>query len=230
MSASNPEMLAREYSTSDRLQARRTRANGWLKSESEAWEEAIAAIAEVRPTRVLDAGCGDGTFARLIAAPEVVGLDASPAMVAAARSRGLDARQGDIQTMSFEDGAFDVVVCNWTLYHLQDLDRGVGEIARVLRSGGRFVGIYNRPGHMAELWSRVRPGFDASDDYADVLSRHFARVEQRHTVAYTLWETREDVQRYLDAFVEMMGSMTAPDGPYPLKVTRLNCVYVAEAA
>jgi ubiquinone/menaquinone biosynthesis C-methylase UbiE len=227
MSASDPEMLAREYATSERLEARRTRSTGWLRGKSEAWDEALAAVAEARPHRVLDAGCGDGLFARLIAAPVVVGVDNTPAMVDRARERGVDARLGNIQELSFDDDEFDVVVCNWTLYHLQDLDGGLQELARVLRPSGRFVEIYNQPRHMEELWSRVRPELDASDDYGESLARWFARVETRDTEAYTLWETREDLQRYLDAFVEMMGPMTAPDSPYPFKVTRRNRVYVA---
>jgi SAM-dependent methyltransferase len=229
MSASDPAMLAREYSTSERLERRRMHVTAWLHGD-EAWGEALAAIAEARPRRVLDAGCGDGLFTRVVAAPEVVGVDNAPAMVARARERGVDAREADIHDLPFEDSTFDVVVCNWTLYHLQDVDRGVAELARVLRPGGRFVGIYNRDHHMEELWSRVRPEWDASDDFDDVLARHFAHVEARDTTAYSLWETREDLQAYLDAFVEMMGAMRAPDGPYPFKVTRLNRVYVAETA
>jgi SAM-dependent methyltransferase len=228
MNVNDPTMLAREYATSERLEARRTRVNGWLRGESEAWDEALAAIAETRPRRVLDAGCGDGLFARVIAAPEVIGVDNAPAMVERARQRGVDARLGDIQDLPFTDGEFDVVVCNWTLYHLPNLDQGIKEIARVLRAGGRFVGIYNRKQHMEELWSRVRPAFDSSDDYDEPLTRHFAHLESRDTIAYTLWETREDLQRYLDAYLEMMGPMVAPDEPYPFKVTRRNRVYVAE--
>jgi signal transduction histidine kinase len=67
-------MLEREYSTSERLEARRTNVTGWLRGPTEAWEEALAAVAEVRPQRVLDAGCGDGLFARVIAAPVVIGV------------------------------------------------------------------------------------------------------------------------------------------------------------
>jgi ubiquinone/menaquinone biosynthesis C-methylase UbiE len=136
----------------------------------------------------------------------------------------------NIEQLPFADGEFDVAVCNWTLYHLQDLDRGVGELSRVLRPGGRFVGIYNLDRHMEELWSRVRPEASIGDDYDDVLKRHFARVDHRDTQAYTLWETRDDLQAFLDAFVELMGPMVAPDGPYPFKVTRRNRVYVAEKA
>jgi SAM-dependent methyltransferase len=149
-------------------------------------------------------------------------------MVERARSRGVDAREARIEALPFADGEFDVVVCNWVLYHLPDLDGGVAELARVVRPGGRFVGIYNRDGHMEELWSRVRPEAAAGDDYAAALGRHFGRVEERDTEALTLWETREDLQAFLDAFVELHGPLEAPAEPYPFKVTRRNRVYVAE--
>jgi SAM-dependent methyltransferase len=84
-------MLEREYSTSKRLEARRTNVTGWLQGPVEAWDEALALVAEMRPQRVLDAGCGDGLFARLIAAPVVIGVDNAPAMVARAREYGVDA-------------------------------------------------------------------------------------------------------------------------------------------
>lgn len=229
MSLSDADMLAREYSTSDRLESRRHDMTGWLRGD-EAWSEALAAIAEAHPRSVLDAGCGDGLFARQVAAPTVIGADASEAMVERARSRGIDARRGRIESLPFADGAFDVVVCNWVLYHLADLETGVAELARVLRPGGRFVGIYNRDGHMEELWSRIRPEEAEGDDYSDVLGGHFARVEERDTEAYTLWETSADLQAFLDAFVEMLGPLEAPAGPYPFKVTRRNRVYVAEKA
>jgi len=227
--ASDPELLVREYSTSERLERRRTNLTAWMRGQ-EAWDVALAAVAAAHPHRVLDAGCGDGLFASLIAAPEVIGLDSSAAMVERARSRGVDARLGDIHELPFDEASFDVVVCNWTLYHLADLDRGIAELARVARTGGRFVGVYNRKGHMAELWSVVRPGLDAADDYEEPLRRVFARVEVRDTESYSQWDTREDLQAYLDAYVELLGAMRAPEKPYPFRVTRRNRVYVAEKA
>ena len=227
MRIDDPQLLEREYADPDRLERRRVHVTGWIRG-TEPWVEGLAAVAEVRPQRVLDAGCGDGVFARAVAAPEVIGVDTAPAMVERARARGVDARLADIQDLPFGDGAFDVVVCNWTLYHLQDLDAGLAEIARVLRPSGRFVGIYNRDRHLEELWSRVHPAFAEADDYDEALARHFARVEVRDTEAYTLWETREDLQAYLDAYIELSGPLLAPDGPYPFKATRRNRVYVAE--
>ena len=47
----------------------------------------------------------------------------------------------DVQALPFADGAFDVAVAAWMLYHVPDLDRALAELARVLRPGGRLVAV-----------------------------------------------------------------------------------------
>jgi ubiquinone/menaquinone biosynthesis C-methylase UbiE len=226
-------MVAREYSTAERLTARRIDRTAWLQGEDEPWRLALRLVAEARPRRALDAGCGTGEFAALIAAPEVVCVDASPAAVEAARSRGLRAEVAELERLPFEDAQFDVVTCNWVLYHLPDVDAGLAEIVRVLRPEGRFVGIYNCRDHLAELWREVlesawdEESFDCESG-PEVLRRCFRRVERHEAVTAAMWETREAVQSFLDAFAEMIGLLRAPPGPYPFRATRRNCVLVAE--
>jgi SAM-dependent methyltransferase len=228
----DPSLVAEEYASLDRLAARRSDRTGWLRGD-EAWRRALAEVAARRPQSVLDAGCGEGWFARLVAAPRVECVDLSPAAVAAARAQGLSARVGDIQDLPFDDSEFDVVACHWVLYHLPDVERGLRELARVLRPGGRFVGVYNRAGHMSELWDSVGhtwdgEGFDAENGGA-LLAAVFARVARHDCDAATLWEDRASLQRYLDAFAGLAGRrLEAPDGPYPFTATRRNCVFVAE--
>jgi hypothetical protein len=55
---SGQDLVAREYATTERLSMRRLDRTGWLHGEDEPWVVALRALAEVRPTRVLDAGCG----------------------------------------------------------------------------------------------------------------------------------------------------------------------------
>jgi hypothetical protein len=43
-----------------------------------------------------------------------------------------------------------------------------------------------------------------------------------------LWETRDRLQTYLNAYHAMYGSLYAPDGPYPFRATRRNVVLVAD--
>jgi len=229
----DPELVAREYASTERLEARRLDRTAWLLSAAEPWRTALEAIAEARPTTVLDAGCGSGDFAATIAAPEVVCVDFSAAAVEAARRRGLRAELGRIEQLPFEDGAFDVVTCNWVLYHLAEPEAGVAEIERVLRPGGRFVGMYNHPDHLAEVWGLVADVAWDEDLFGcetavPILRRHFARVERREAGGEALWETREALQAFLDAFEELIGPRDAPAGPYPVKAVRRNCVLVAD--
>ena len=226
----DPELVAREYATLDRLRQRRLDRTGWLRDAGEPIDTMLEAVAETHPRRVLDAGCGTGEIAGLLTAPEVMCIDLSSAAVEAARSRGLDARVADVQSLPFDDGEFDVVLGNWMLYHLPDLDRGLAEIARVLRPHGRFVGCYNREGHMSELWTVVDPDSDHGDDYREPLKRSFAHVECRDTEGEVAWLTRDDLQRYLDSYAGPLAErrLTAPAGPYPFIARRRNCVWVAD--
>lgn len=95
---------------------------------------------------VLDVGCGGGLLAERFATIgcAVTGVDRSiPTLTAArnhARSAGLDIdyREGSAQQLPFSDGQFDVVCCCDVLEHVDDVDRVVSEIARVLKPGGIF--------------------------------------------------------------------------------------------
>ncbi len=93
---------------------------------------------------LLDIGCRDGTLTEMYAAGhKVVGIDVDPDAVERARTkRGIDARRHDlnVQRLPFGDGAFDVVVAGEVLEHLQLPEVVVGEIRRVLRPGGVFLG------------------------------------------------------------------------------------------
>ena len=101
-----------------------------------------------------EVGCGTAALAARCVEElgcEVVALDASAEMVRATQARGVDAMTGDVQQLPFPDGAFDCTVAAWMLYHVPDLDRGVAELARVLRPGGRLVAITNGRESLAEL-------------------------------------------------------------------------------
>jgi SAM-dependent methyltransferase len=91
----------------------------------------------------LDAACGTGRHAEHLAANghDVTGIDASPEMLALARSKVPSARfaEGDFCALDIEDGSLDLVVCSLALTHVRDLAPPVAEFARVVRSGGRVV-------------------------------------------------------------------------------------------
>jgi trans-aconitate methyltransferase len=102
--------------------------------------------------RVLDLGCGDGVLTQEIAARGalVLGVDASPGMVQAARGRGLDARVMAGEALAFES-AFDAVFSNAALHWMRDADAVIAGVARALRPGGRFVGELGGHGNVAGI-------------------------------------------------------------------------------
>ncbi|MFN8075118.1 MAG: methyltransferase domain-containing protein [Kineosporiaceae bacterium] len=106
--------------------------------------------------RVLDLGCGDGVLTAEIAAAgaEVVGVDASPEMVAAARAKGLDARLADAAVLpepAALGGEFDAVLTNAVLHWVPDTRAVLDGVRRVLRPGGVFVGEFGGLSNVAAI-------------------------------------------------------------------------------
>ncbi|AYF87786.1 class I SAM-dependent methyltransferase [Pseudomonas sp. DY-1] len=115
----------------------RANASGWTRAVREsriesrqlATDQAIVdAVLTHRPLRVLDLGCGEGWLSRALVAHglAVLGIDASPPLVAAAQAAGGEFRCLDYTTFQADPGqlgCFDAVVCNFSLFeeHLQPL-------------------------------------------------------------------------------------------------------------
>ncbi|MET0325271.1 MAG: class I SAM-dependent methyltransferase [Ilumatobacteraceae bacterium] len=99
--------------------------------------------------RVLDIGCGEGQVARRIAGVGAlaVGLDPTASQVATARRRagGPAYARARAEALPCRSGSFDTVVVCLALEHVQDLDAAIGEVARVLEPGGRFVLLLCHP-------------------------------------------------------------------------------------
>lgn len=102
--------------------------------------------------RILDLGCGDGIqMAELLSrGVDVIGVDSSANMVAAAQARGLDARQIDAAHMSFSS-EFDAVFSNAALHWMTDPDAVISAVKRALRPGGRFVAEMGGHGNVAAI-------------------------------------------------------------------------------
>ena len=112
---------------------------------------------------ILDLGCGDGALTLLIeqAGAKVIGLDASPEMVEAARARGVDAYVADAQALGLADadkrfGAFDAAFSNAALHWMLDPVAVANGVFGVLKPGGRFVGEMGGEGNLAILRAALR--------------------------------------------------------------------------
>jgi SAM-dependent methyltransferase len=100
-------------------------------------------VESLTPGQALDAACGTGRHAGRLTAlgHTVVGVDLTPEMLELARANVPAAKfvAGDLIAIPAADREFDLVVCGLALSHLTDLEAAVGELARVLRSGGVMV-------------------------------------------------------------------------------------------
>jgi SAM-dependent methyltransferase len=225
-----------QYASTDRL---RTRISVWHPDADGRWPQDVAldALRERRPRRVLEVGCGTGQLAARIVAEagcELIAIDQSPEMVAAARAGGVDARVGDVQQLPFDDGGFDCAVAAWMLYHVTDLDRGLAELARVLVPGGLLVAITNGDEHLAELYQAVAADKPAStfsrENGEAILARHFVSVTRVDMAARAVFPDRAAVAAYLETLErgELADRLGNLDGP--LVASGAPTVFLAETA
>jgi demethylmenaquinone methyltransferase / 2-methoxy-6-polyprenyl-1,4-benzoquinol methylase len=103
-----------------------------------------AAEAVVKPgDRVLDSCCGTGDLAIAAAAAggNVTGVDFSKPMLERARRKApeLEWIEGDALALPFEDESFDAATVGFGVRNLSELDKGLHELRRVLRPGGRLA-------------------------------------------------------------------------------------------
>jgi len=120
--------------------------------------------------RVLDVGCGTGTLTKEIAgfAAEVVGIDASPAMIEKARATypELEFAVMDACALAF-DGRFDAVFSNAVFHFIKDQDALLGGVHRALTPGGILVCEFGAAGNLAGLLNAVeRACVRRGKDYA----------------------------------------------------------------
>jgi ubiquinone/menaquinone biosynthesis C-methylase UbiE len=114
-----------------------------------------------RGDRVLDVACGTGVVARAAAERvgregTVTGLDINPAMLAVAQARSADVEfvRGSALALPFDDGAFEIVLCQLGLQFFPNRAAALGEMRRVLHDGGRLgISVYgpieHNPGTLA---------------------------------------------------------------------------------
>jgi SAM-dependent methyltransferase len=99
---------------------------------------------------VLEVAVGTGRnlpYYRGSAVRTLTGIDLSPGMLAVARDRAktlgldVDLRTGNAEALEFGDATFDTVLCTISLCNIPDYQAAIGEMYRVLRPGGRLVGL-----------------------------------------------------------------------------------------
>jgi SAM-dependent methyltransferase len=234
VSLSDPELVRDEYASEAGLLARRAIYDDRTGPDPRdvLWDEIVAAS----PGRVLEVGPGPGEVSERMLRKlgcDVVALDVSERMVELCRARGIDARVGDLQALPFSADAFDLVVAAWVLFHVEDVDLGLREIARVVRPGGRLVAVTNSEHHLSEARelvgiSRVGQMSFSRENGEQALRRHFGHVRRTDVDGTVTFTDREALQAYVRALgIWKRDADAVPDLTEPIVATTRNAIFVA---
>lgn len=234
MSIDDPAVVQREYESEAGLVARKAayeHADG-----PDAPEIVFQAVAAVRPRRFLEVGCGQGELAARVRhelGAAVVAIDQSERMVALTKEREVDARVGDVQQLPFESGGFDCAVAAWMLYHVEDVERALDELARVLAPGGTLIAVTNFSDHLAELKEFVGAPEATfmtfrGEDAEALLRQRFSNVESIDCSGTVTFSDRDAVLAYVRPSAALFGGeLDPPDLDSPLVVRRRPVIFVA---
>jgi ubiquinone/menaquinone biosynthesis C-methylase UbiE len=111
--------------------------------------EALLASLPAPGRLTLDVGCGEGRITRDLRAAghRVIGVDAAPSMIAAAREADPEGEyvEANAAELPMEDGSADLVLAFMSLMDMDDMPGVLREIARVLEPGGRLVAAVVHP-------------------------------------------------------------------------------------
>ncbi len=136
----------------------------------------------------LEVGCGTGLILRHVApiARSAVGIDISPGMLEKAVERGLNAIEGSVTDLPFEDESFDVVYSFKVLAHVEDIDRAIAEMSRVTRPGGHMLLEFYNPYSIRYLAKTLAGPQKISD-------------ETHEGAVFTRWDRAIDITNRLPA-------------------------------
>lgn len=154
--------------------------------------------------RTIDIACGEGRLTRDLKAlgHDVVGIDASPSLVAAARAADplMDIRLADAGALPLDDASADLAIAFMSLHDIDHMDAAVQEIARVLQPGGRFCAAIVHPINSAgrfEVMAADAP-FIIAGGYLDAFN--YSGTIERDGRSMTLHSQHLPLESYFLAF------------------------------
>jgi SAM-dependent methyltransferase len=144
-------------------------ANRYKQHASFVSELALPVVALLDPKegeKILDLGCGEGTLGLEIAksGANVVAIDLSGAMVAKAQANGLEAQVMSATEMPFVE-EFDAVFSNATLHWVKDSRLAIKNIAKALKTSGRFVAEFGGHGNVHRIINAMKEVFNRHPEY-----------------------------------------------------------------
>jgi ubiquinone/menaquinone biosynthesis C-methylase UbiE len=164
----------------------------------------------------VDIGCGEGRLTRHLKSlgHDVIGIDASPSLIAAARASdpSMSILQGDAAALPLADSCADLAVAFMSLHDIDPMPEAVGEVARVLKPGGCFCAAIVHPinsagkfeGNAADAAFLIKGDYLKSFAYADTVEREGRSMtfHSRHRSLETYFNALEKAGFLVEALRE----------------------------
>jgi len=128
----------------------------------------IDLLGDIKGKKILDVGCGDGTLTLELVnrGADVIGIDSSPEMVKASKSKGIKAILGTATDLPFYE-EFDAVLSNAVLHWVPEAEKALENIAKSLKDGGIFVAEFGGKGNIQSIIQAMEHVFKENPEFGE---------------------------------------------------------------
>ena len=193
-------------------------------------KKAIKRLGKAAPKHILDVATGTGDVAimtyHMLKPEQIIGVDISQGMLQVGREKiekaGLSAqielRQADSTALPFEDNSFDAITVAFGVRNFQDLEKGLSEMRRVLKPGGRLSVLeFSRPHN---------PIFKGLYKfYMDVVTPNVGKLVSQNKEAYSYLNESAKAFPERNDFVKILNSVGFKDTLYKPLTMGICCIY-----
>ncbi|NQZ78265.1 MAG: bifunctional demethylmenaquinone methyltransferase/2-methoxy-6-polyprenyl-1,4-benzoquinol methylase UbiE [Ekhidna sp.] len=195
-------------------------------------KKAVKMLRDIQPKQILDIATGTGDFAieSLKLNPEkVIGVDISEGMLNVGRNkmkkRGysniIDMQSGDSENLHFEDNTFDAVIVAFGVRNFENLEKGLSEMNRVLRPGGRAIILeFSKP--------TVFPFKQLYNFYFRWILPKIGKIVSKDNAAYTYLPESVKEFPYGNDFLKILGETGYKNTKCKPLTLGISSIYVGE--
>jgi ubiquinone/menaquinone biosynthesis C-methylase UbiE len=237
--AIDPSFLHHQYGTTERLQVRIETHQRYSERQDDFFNWVLDQLDPRPDASVLDVGCGVGAYHPALCSRGVrvvLGVDLSPAMVAASQRQADEQRlpvaaiEADAQHLPVPDDAYDLVMANHVLFHVPDQRAALRELRRVMKPMGRVILVTNAADHSQVLEAlhqqaasqlgytvsaaAIRPGSRFHLDHLALVQEIFPHAECRlRPDAFVFPDAHSALRYYASGLIDSLDTVP-PDGSH----------------
>lgn len=192
--------------------------------------KAIRRLKPIKPQSILDVATGTGDFAmmtyKMLTPQKITGIDISKGMLEVGRekvakeklSAYIQLMEGDSENLPFKDNSFDAVTVSFGVRNFQNLEKGIAEMYRILKPGGKLVILeFSRPKNpVFKLLYKI---------YMQVVTPNVGKMISKSKTAYQYLNDSIMVFPERKDFVTVMDSVGFTSTSYEALTMGICCIY-----